>query len=610
MDNVESTARPNVSQSEPPSESSAGTGLQARSVHPASSGNARVTQGDSEAGGVSLASRELSHAGPTPGQPVGTGEAGLPSLEAASAVWEDTWDQASSNGSVASRPATSSSGDAANADGAANADDTSEANLTKAEVGKNKRIKIKLGVAQLLARKLATTPESINKAIDERSSTLEKAVRGTSRAQGLKAYAASFGAFGIAARLSSTLAGGREGAGKADAGLIGNLGALTMPASHGLAGVVSKPGDNSTQLVAHRDADTRALPNNAIGRAFDRFRRGLGVENTIVQGAMEAIKATAKALGGGGAKLDLGVKVATDLALAVPGSLSAMGTLSNVNGMRGDAGFSIQQPITNSSGKQVGILVTHQELKDAAHIPGQPEGSEHQKLGTITADQDGNVLTALIVKDNDDKVSLASVKSEPKPEAKSTGQSIVDTASAMLSATFTKVTAKKVLALGAALAHAALIKQSLPALQQHMIDGDVDPETAEVLLKLAGDQITNTLLGLQFIPNFQTTTDPTVTNLETALSTLVPGFGGGYAMNGNTSASEIKELSKDTVSGLAARQTEMFVGLAEEEYTSRTDTATSSILAGAGPGDYSLNGDTIAAFVASKLPAANSDSNV
>ena len=339
-----------------------------------------------------------------------------------------------------------------------------------------------------------------------------KELKGTANRQGVETYARSFGSMGIAGRAINQLFGlaVKDPAAKA---VVGTLTALGGPLVHSEAAKAAGRDETETQL---KNPGDKAMRHNAVGKAFRPFTLGLGVGNSVVSAPFIAGRyGLDKAEDADGAgRQDAGkqgVTFAENLMLAIPGTISAMHTIRHVYAEQAAAEFSLQQPLEDPRGDNVGTITTH-------HGPRESDDGDGPELGRIKLDHDGTRHTVSIRDAGDGRVELKREGEERTPEAAPTDlrtrAANVMTGSASALKTSVKNAfaggqdTMKVASMASNIALAQVINRFAgPAIEATLLANKV-PEAAVTAVKAAASTaITNGALAL-FLGSFQTAFAP------------------------------------------------------------------------------------------------------
>ncbi|WP_299212282.1 hypothetical protein [uncultured Tateyamaria sp.] len=410
---------------------------------------------------------------------------------------------------------------------------------------------------RLVDSNIAATRDEAHAIIAQTKRRMNSGASKSAAIQGAKTYALSFGGFGVASRaVGQGLAVAKSPVANA---VVNTATSATLPLSHSKAAAASGPTEAGTKFV--KTADSQALRLNFIGNAFRPFMAGLGVGNTVVGGA---------SMGAGALGLNKHANTAlTNLALTVPGALSAVHTVRNVFAEQANAGFSLQEPLLDANNQVAGNIVTHQEPI--------PKGNGVTELGTITV-RDQNTEHKISIRRNEDGQTSTVVESAARPApaaaqgpvtqaAHAVTNFATGTAESIRSAFTTSKDAAKVGSLVSTIAVAqAFTNFAGPAIKSALQAKGVSGPNAELAKTAINMVVTNVLLSVDFIPKFMTHGQPAETNTEGAMkaaAALVPVVGGAAAFATQGADLKAARLSADAFDGLAANKADMLAVLSE-----------------------------------------------
>lgn len=477
--------------------------------------------------------------------------------------------------------------------------------------------------SKLHAAGIETNAGEIAQLQTDTEGALKKSIQSTALSQGSKAYALSFGGAGLAQRC---LAWGINKATASYAGSDATLAArsatlaasLASPIVHGKgAQIAGGTLTGQDTFAVQPDPKNPISQGNLVGDAFRPFVLGLSAGNLTVnlvaegtralhefaqsaplaetlasgsgslegsaEGLLEGSASGFAASGGSGVAegVGSGAHVSLDmpeeadptskfltwgpsdtqtlvntLGLWIPGNLSAVKTAENVQSGRLELGFSLQTPAGQGE-KAEAAFVLHQ-----TPVPREDGTQELGKLVVNGKDGSSYVFSHVSGADGS-KLVLNEAQPQPRPEA-SSETSIGDR---LMQALPTQQTVVKTVALGSTLAAIGAVSMGLtPVLVAGFTNAGLNSMAAGFLARATSSVISNMLLAQDFVPKFQTFSQPVEGHADLAKKialAAVPVIGGAIAQaTGKTSSSNIPGLDNNKFGLIAEEKLSLTADLA------------------------------------------------
>lgn len=453
---------------------------------------------------------------------------------------------------------------------------------------------------------------SIEDIVREEKKNMFSDAKNTATWRGSKAYTASFGAYGLAGRAATWATNQATNSNMGTTATIlaktaSMASFLSMPLAHGTAATKAAPTqvpvlEKDPTFCVQPDAKNPIKMGNLVGSAFAPFITNLSLGNSMVNATAQGLGMATNALasdsdstafampggagnstmagnttvptnattlisptnvgevasGGGGGAGAIVEQTANLFGLFLPGVLAGGQTARNITSGQLALGFSLSQPLKTQADDDEGAprIVVHQKPVE------REDGTK--ELGHLSIKDGDNIhkFTAITKPNGQDDVEVQTSETPTPPAAESVGAKAKAFAKYFIP---NNATVTKTVALASTLGAASAITMGVtPALKAGMIAQGTDPNTAQQLTKTANYVVSNMLLGSDFIPKFQTFTEPATTWGETfskIAKAAIPVFGGSIAA-GNRSAPEIPGLSEKQFEQIAANKADIMASVA------------------------------------------------